>query len=68
MENFHIRFDLKRFLKFIGKPFMIVHRGIQIGLQERADYEVARLLHRFEYRGDPFDTVLNKVKNGDLKK
>jgi len=61
------RFNSLNILSLIVKPFILASKAIQIGQQARADYEVARMLHRLEYRNDPFEIVLNKVKNGDLK-
>ena len=56
------RFNSLNILSLIVKPFILASKAIEIGQQARADYEVARLLQRYEYRDEPFEVLLEMVR------
>jgi len=56
------RFNPLNILSLITRPFVLAYKAIEIGQQARADYEVARLLQRYEYRDEPFEVLLEMVR------
>lgn len=56
------RFNPLNILPLIARPFVLAYKAIEIGQQARADYEVARLLQRYEYRDEPFEVLLEMVR------